>query len=332
MPPAATGTRRQSSGAARSEFQRRRPRDHRRGRQLSLHRPSSPARIRGATTPTRGGRRTSTSRCSGTCFLTRLVTQMYFPNDPLMPLDPDLAVDSGRARAPAAGLALRSRADRARVGARLPLRHRPARARATPFEGAVMKPRAACAALPSQTVGPFFHFGLTTNARSGCLARPEARGERIRLRFRLLDGDGVPVPGRHDRTLAGGRRRQVRPSRGRAGTAARSGVPRLRPARDRRGRLLRVRDRAARPGAGRAAAACQARAHQRLHLRARPADALCTRVYFEGDPAPGRIQCSRWCPSERRAHAACAARPANRGQWNFDIRLQGEDETVFFDI
>ena len=24
----------------------------------------------------------------GTCFLTRLVTQMYFPNDPLMPLDP----------------------------------------------------------------------------------------------------------------------------------------------------------------------------------------------------------------------------------------------------
>ena len=47
---------------------------------------------------------------------------------------------------------------------------------------------------PSQTVGPFFHFALTRNAALGCLAGPEARGERLRLRFRVFDGDGAPVP------------------------------------------------------------------------------------------------------------------------------------------
>ena len=48
--------------------------------------------------------------------------------------------------------------------------------------------------LPSQTVGPFFHFGLTANLALGCLTTAETRGERIRLRFRLFDGDGAAVP------------------------------------------------------------------------------------------------------------------------------------------
>jgi protocatechuate 3,4-dioxygenase alpha subunit len=48
--------------------------------------------------------------------------------------------------------------------------------------------------LPSQTVGPFYHLGLTANPSLGCLALPEAKGEHIRVCFRLLDGDGAPVP------------------------------------------------------------------------------------------------------------------------------------------
>lgn len=47
----------------------------------------APAPIPGATTPTRGGRRIHFS-LFGPSFLTRLVTQMYFPADPLLPLDP----------------------------------------------------------------------------------------------------------------------------------------------------------------------------------------------------------------------------------------------------
>src|SRR5579863_1183297 len=47
----------------------------------------------------------------------------------------------------------------------------------------------------SQTVGPFFNFGLTTNPSLGSLAREGAEGERMRLQFRVVDGDGIPTPG-----------------------------------------------------------------------------------------------------------------------------------------
>src|SRR5262249_47556675 len=47
--------------------------------------------------------------------------------------------------------------------------------------------------LPSQTIGPFYHFGLTSNAALGCMSRPDAKGQRIRVQIRLLDGDGAPV-------------------------------------------------------------------------------------------------------------------------------------------
>ena len=47
----------------------------------------------------------------------------------------------------------------------------------------------------SQTVGPFFNFALTTNPNLGILARSGVPGERIRLEFRVTDGDGAPAPG-----------------------------------------------------------------------------------------------------------------------------------------
>src|SRR3954451_19878055 len=47
----------------------------------------------------------------------------------------------------------------------------------------------------SQTVGPFFNFGLTTNPELGKVAGAGVDGEHIRLRFRVTDGDGAPTPG-----------------------------------------------------------------------------------------------------------------------------------------
>ncbi len=47
---------------------------------------------------------------------------------------------------------------------------------------------------PSQTVGPFFHYGLITQADSHILTTDQALGERILIRGQVLDGDGVPVP------------------------------------------------------------------------------------------------------------------------------------------
>src|SRR4051794_2362349 len=53
---------------------------------------------------------------------------------------------------------------------------------------------------PSQTVGPFFHFGLTPTEYdfrgivSDNLITPDVVGEHIRIAGRLIDGGGNPVP------------------------------------------------------------------------------------------------------------------------------------------
>jgi protocatechuate 3,4-dioxygenase alpha subunit len=49
-------------------------------------------------------------------------------------------------------------------------------------------------ATSSQTVGPFFHFGLAADPGLGRIAAPDAAGIHIQLRIRVLDGEGVPVP------------------------------------------------------------------------------------------------------------------------------------------
>ena len=49
-------------------------------------------------------------------------------------------------------------------------------------------------ATSSQTVGPFFHFGLTANESLGRIASPDTPGEHIQLRVRVLDGAGEAVP------------------------------------------------------------------------------------------------------------------------------------------
>ncbi len=46
----------------------------------------------------------------------------------------------------------------------------------------------------SQTAGPFLHLGLTDNHSVACVAGKGVKGERVWLTFRVLDGDGVPVP------------------------------------------------------------------------------------------------------------------------------------------
>src|SRR3974390_2347312 len=73
------------------------------------------------------------------------------------------------------------------MGARLRVRHRGARQKPdTVREPAMRKPT------PSQTVGPFFDFCLTADGTHG-IVFPDA-GSPIRLRVRVLDGEGEPVP------------------------------------------------------------------------------------------------------------------------------------------
>ena len=65
----------------------------------------------------------------GSAFTQRLITQMYFPGDPLFALRPHPAVRHGPGRPQPVGGRLRARPVRARMVARLPLGHRPRRPR-----------------------------------------------------------------------------------------------------------------------------------------------------------------------------------------------------------
>ena len=114
----------------------------------------------------------------GPSFLTRLVTQMYFPGDPLLPLDPIFNSRAAtRRRAQRLICRLRPGHDRAGMGARLPLRHRAARPRRDADGG--VEPHGARSPPPSQTVGPFFHVGLDLARPARISSAASAAGERI---------------------------------------------------------------------------------------------------------------------------------------------------------
>ena len=111
----------------------------------------------------------------GRSFTQRLVTQMYFPGDPLFAHDPIFnSVRDPKAR-DLLDRPLRPRDDRARVGARVPVGHHPA-------IDALRGMRT-----PSQTVGPFFTFGLCTEPQN------ELPDGSVRIEGQVFDGEGAPI-------------------------------------------------------------------------------------------------------------------------------------------
>jgi protocatechuate 3,4-dioxygenase alpha subunit len=59
---------------------------------------------------------------------------------------------------------------------------------------------------------------------------------------------------------------------------------------------------------------------------------LYTRVYFAGDPAHQEDPVLALVPEERRATLTAHPDPVLASVWRFDVHLQGEQETVFFDV
>ena len=164
-------------------------------------------------------------------------------------------------------------------------------------------------ATASQTVGPFFHFALTRHPIAGIAERLPA-GDPIRLVIRVTDGDGQPVA---DGMV------ELR----------QSGVI---------GRMPTDEDGVCeftivKPGTG---------PDERPALHARYAS-LClfargllrhlhTRIYLAGDPLLGEDPVLRLVPERRRETLLARPDPDEPGVWRFDLRLQGEQETVFFDL
>ena len=190
---------------------------------------------------------------------------------------------------------------------------------------------------PSQTVGPYFAYGLTPGSKyewndafSNDLVTPDASGDRIRIAGQVFDGDGVAIP---DAMLeiwqadAQGRYANPRDTRalpnaafkgfGRCGAGAKGefSFDTIKPG--------IVPDPDGKPQAPHILLAVFARG-MLLHLY--------TRIYFDDETEKNAADpILALVPAERRA-TLIARREAGSATYRFDIHLQGDDETVFFDV
>jgi protocatechuate 3,4-dioxygenase, alpha subunit len=189
---------------------------------------------------------------------------------------------------------------------------------------------------PSQTVGPFFKYGLTPNGQyewndafTNNLVTPDASGDRIRVEGRVFDGDGQAVP---DCMLevwqADGQGRFADPQDkralpnakfrgfGRCGTDANGtfAFDTIKPG--------SVPDPDGKPQAPHLLLAVFGRGMLR-HLY--------TRIYFGGEAANDSDPVLAQVPADRRA-TLIATRDGAGAVYRLDLRLQGDDETVFFDV
>jgi len=180
----------------------------------------------------------------------------------------------------------------------------------------------------SQTVGPYLHIGLSWLNTTG-IAGPGVKGERVTIQGRLLDGDGVGV---NDGLIeiwqanAGGKYahpedRQKKPLErgfrgfGRIPTDAKGAF-----------RFSTIKPgRVPGPGGKLQAPHLSVTVFMRGLLKQ-----LSTRIYFPGDAANAQDPVLKLVPAARRA--TLVARRKRKGVMQWNIVLQGMDETAFFDF
>jgi protocatechuate 3,4-dioxygenase alpha subunit len=184
----------------------------------------------------------------------------------------------------------------------------------------------------SQTVGPFFNFALTTDPSLGILAREGAEGERIRLAFRVVDGAGAPAAGDSLIELwqADARGCYAHALDPRTGERDPSfyGFGRLET--DANGECV---FQTVKPGPVPDGSGGMQAPHINVILLARGLlKHLYTRVYFAGEPANAHDPVLALVGEERRATLLAKRGAGQPGTWSIEIRLQGEAETVFFDV
>lgn len=180
----------------------------------------------------------------------------------------------------------------------------------------------------SQTVGPYLHLGLTDTGSISRVAGDGAQGERMWLTFRVLDGDGVPVPDAMiELWQADSEGNYVRQS----GDADRTGFRGF-------GRLATAEDGSClfgtiRPGCVPGPGDTVQAPHINVSILGRGIlKRLSTRVYFEGEPANAADPVLALVPEKRRETLLARPDPARASHWIFDVRLRGENETVLFDV
>lgn len=183
---------------------------------------------------------------------------------------------------------------------------------------------------PSQTVGPFFHDGMSWPGGE-VLVRPDAQGQRIAIVGRVLDGDGQPVP---DALIeiwqanAAGRYAHPEDNQAKPLDPAFLGFGRCASGPDGEFRFSTIRPGRV-PGRGNSLQA----PHINVGLFARGLlRRLVTRIYFEDaaenaeDPVLALVT-----DTARRATLLAKRIDGNDTVYRFDIVLQGDGETVFFE-
>jgi len=178
----------------------------------------------------------------------------------------------------------------------------------------------------SQAIGPYLRIGLTPMFVTE-IAGPDVPGERITLRGRVLDGDGRPV---NDALIevwqanAEGRYAHPDDTQEKPLTPGFQGFGRSPTDDDGAFRFTTIK-----PGSASGSDGQMQAPHLAVVVFMRGLlRQLVTRVYFPGDPANATDPVLQLVPVERRA--TLIARPAADGTLEWDIHLQGADETVFF--
>jgi protocatechuate 3,4-dioxygenase alpha subunit len=190
---------------------------------------------------------------------------------------------------------------------------------------------------PSQTVGPFFKYGLTPNGQydwndafSNNLTTPDVSGERIRIEGKVFDGDGAAVSdcmleiwqADSQGRFADPRDKRALPNAtfrgfGRCGTDANGAYcfDTIKPG--------SVPDPDGKPQAPHILLAVFARGMLR-HLY--------TRIYFGDEATNGSDTVLALVPPDRRGTIVAQRKSGDAAVYSLDIHLQGDGETVFFDI
>lgn len=189
---------------------------------------------------------------------------------------------------------------------------------------------------PSQTVGPFFAFGLDPKGDYAWAQTfsndltADAAGERIRVEGRVLDGDGKPV---NDALIeiwqADSAGRYAHPADTRRPNAKFTGFGRT--GTDAQGAFSFM---TIKPGSVPGPDGKPQAPHILLAVFARGMPRQCyTRIYFADEAGNAGDPLLALVPADRRS-TLIAKRDAKNGQpvYAFDIRLQGQGETVFFEI
>jgi protocatechuate 3,4-dioxygenase, alpha subunit len=185
---------------------------------------------------------------------------------------------------------------------------------------------------PSQTVGPFYSIGLTSKTMN-VLATDATEGQRIRIEGQVFDGDGKPIPdamveiwqansyGRYNHPDD----KQEKPLDAAFTGWGRSGTD---------DNCLYSFE-TIKPGPVPGADGTVQAPHINVVVFARGMLLhACTRLYFADEPANQNDSVLNSIKNKKRRGTLIASPGMENGKtvYRFDIRLQGENETVFFDM